>query len=872
MTVANEFRTDITADRTQFDATMEGMAQKAMTESQRMQSAMRDAFTQIGTAAGESFKKVNSQFDSLVEGVKKIRGALAAMGALLAGGSMFGKAITQTAELTGETRKLSTMLGITLEAASALRIALGDIGLETDDYTGMVAKMTMKLRENEDRFNELGIKTRDANGELLNTELITTNALGALKNFREGTDRNLASTELFGRGWDGVNKLMKLTPAVMEEARQKAVSLELQIGPAGAERARQYKLAMNEIKDVGEALANRIGQALMPVMTDLGNWLASMGPAAVTVMRGALGGLLTVVYAVQNGIVVMVRLVSAALYTVIEPLAAMAEAAALTLTGHFAEAGARLKQIPQNISARWKMEFDEILKSGDLTRERIAALFDPGAEQGATKPGGKGGRAYTPGAKAGAAEKDAPADKSRMGQWDADLAAQRDAYDKQKLEQGSFQQFTLAMERDYWKNILDTVAMTDDERAAVSKKYYTAERDLRKMAFDAEIAELKERLERYKQGSIERIRLAGESAAMIGEKFGLESREYKQALGEMSKMAEERGKQQQQLDALMLGRTREAKVSVIELERQALDDAEKLGIISNRNKLLRLKELNDIEYQIELQALTDTAALYEMDAVAYQQHLDKLAKLKGKYALDAQKLDGQVTAESKKTFDALFDPIGNGFQKLMDGMIQGTQTWSEAIRKTLLAVGAEYLSAGVKIAVAWVKTELLKTQATVAGVAVRGAAEKAGAAESVLVSAWTAIKTIAIKAWEAAASVYASIAAIPYVGPFLAPVMAVAAAGTVLAFVGKIASAEGGFDVPRGLSPITQLHPEEMTLPASIANPLRAAIEAGNLGVPNQAPESRIRGIPPDEWLMIHRGDLVDALRAAHRDFTFTKF
>jgi hypothetical protein len=42
--------------------------------------------------------------------------------------------------------------------------------------------------------------------------------------------------------------------------------------------------------------------------------------------------------------------------------------------------------------------------------------------------------------------------------------------------------------------------------------------------------------------------------------------------------------------------------------------------------------------------------------------------------------------------------------------------------------------------------------------------------------------------------------------------------------------AEGGFDVPSGLSPNTQLHPEEMVLPAKIANPLRQSLANGELG------------------------------------------
>ena len=142
----------------------------------------------------------------------------------------------------------------------------------------------------------------------------------------------------------------------------------------------------------------------------------------------------------------------------------------------------------------------------------------------------------------------------------------------------------------------------------------------------------------------------------------------------MSKMAEERGKQRQQLEEMALTRAMEAKVAVIELEPPGPRRRGKLGIVSTKNKLARLKELKELEFQIELQAphghgrdLRD--GRHRVPAVP-----DKLAKLKEKHAADVRKLDGQVALESKKSFDTWFDPIGNGFQKLMDGMIQGTQT------------------------------------------------------------------------------------------------------------------------------------------------------------------------------------------------------
>lgn len=78
-----------------------------------------------------------------------------------------------------------------------------------------------------------------------------------------------------------------------------------------------------------------------------------------------------------------------------------------------------------------------------------------------------------------------------------------------------------------------------------------------------------------------------------------------------------------------------------------------------------------------------------------------------------------------------------------------------------------------------------------------------------------------------AVSAGASAADIPGVGWM----MAIPVAASVLAgLVGLIASAEGGYNIPSGVNPLTQLHQQEMVLPANIANPLRSAIAGGTLG------------------------------------------
>jgi hypothetical protein len=78
----------------------------------------------------------------------------------------------------------------------------------------------------------------------------------------------------------------------------------------------------------------------------------------------------------------------------------------------------------------------------------------------------------------------------------------------------------------------------------------------------------------------------------------------------------------------------------------------------------------------------------------------------------------------------------------------------------------------------------------------------------------------------AAQGAYNAIVHIPYIGPFLAP----AAAATAYAGVMAFGSAEGGFDIPPGVNPLTQLHASEMVLPANLAQGVRNMTNQGGGG------------------------------------------
>ena len=87
-----------------------------------------------------------------------------------------------------------------------------------------------------------------------------------------------------------------------------------------------------------------------------------------------------------------------------------------------------------------------------------------------------------------------------------------------------------------------------------------------------------------------------------------------------------------------------------------------------------------------------------------------------------------------------------------------------------------------------------------------------------------------MNAYSAMAAAWQAMCAIPVVGPALGVAAGAAAFAGVSAIAKNIRSASGGYDIPAGTNPITQLHAEEMVLPAKYANAIRDMTNGGSGG------------------------------------------
>lgn len=721
-------------------------------------SGLAESMKQAQAAVKDSVSQMNTSLSSLGDAFMGVTKHLNALAAIIGSGAMFKAGVDESKKLTSEANQLARALGIGATEASTLNVALGDIYSSSEAFVGASQMLSRQLRTNEDSLNAMGLKTRDANGNLRSMKELMFDSLDVLRGYKEGTDRMLAAQTMFGRGGAEVMSMLKLNNDVLEQAKQKQQELGLIVGVENVEAAKQYKAAMNDVDDVMSAVRKAIGDAVMPVLTKLGEWFASIGPAAVTVIKGAIGGLTAAFWALKNGVVVVWETINAMVVTVAEPIRALGEAVGKALTGDFKGAAAAIDGIGKNVSEAWSKAMDEMLASSEETSSKIANLFKAPTVAGAKESKGKD--FVDP------KEKDDKKGKGvdQFSIWKAELEQKKEA-------EGAFFKDSIQEDEAYWQNKLQLVQGNGEKEKALRIK------------IQHEIFALE------KQAAMQGRQLADEEIARLQKKGDDE----------------------------------------ISMRRQVLDRDLALDRITNQEKLRSELELLQEEQRLQIEAIDSKLELYDQDKVAHAKLIAQKEALERGYAKEVHKINTEILVDQKNQVQQWLGPVNNAIEKSVTGMIQGTTTLRAAMKNIFQSILGEFVSMLTKMLTKWVSTEIAKTTTSTEGAAARKVVD-AGEAAVKATATTAAVASNEVLAQSsaglAATNAMASVAAIPFYGWAMAPEVGASTYAIAEGFA-VTAAASGGYDIPAGVNPVTQLHQEEMVLPANIANPLRENLAKG---------------------------------------------
>lgn len=823
-------------------------------------------------AAKNGSAQIQSSMQEFGSAFKGVMGQIFAFAAVLKGGEFLKDGIAETVKLTSETMSLSKMLGVSSTAASTLNVALKSIGSDADVYTSSLGKLTKQVRTNEDSVKAMGVATRDSNGQYLNGQQLMDNAISALLKYKEGTDRNLAAQTLFGKGAAEVTALLKLNSKVMEEATKKADELGLVIGPEQAEKTKQYKQALRDVDEVLHALENAVGQAVMPIFTELAHWFSSVGPTAVSIFRsvfGELGNLFQIVIDIanelwadlkevfdslvgiindavggdiskdfefwkslmivvqvaalglKNGIVIAFEVIRGAIMVAVEYLKAWAAVAIAAFHLDWDGVKSAWSDGTQAIEKVISDSQDRIVEKSRRTGEQIQDALMGGAGKSPDKaPDAPQGKSFTaPGEKDGKEVSDKF--KAQFAVIKAELEGQLNIQ-KQYLLQAQE-----AYDDAYKHNLLTTeefyAAKLSIEQQNLSSAIRIKEEELREtQALEAKAQKA------GKQSDVlalkaQELKITAELTVLTAQYGNAEVKNARETNDALEK------KKNMLLEIARLS-TQQSGTADVERERIALAEKRALNQINDQQEIEAAIALQNRLFEIDRQALREKALQFDNNKEMKEANNAAIEQLERQHQTKMMQMQSQATIAQNRDLVQATANIRSGFESSIAGMLNGTMTLQKGMQNVWNSILQGFSQFIAKKVAAWALGESAQTSATLAGNAVRTESDWLAAAQSVAANAWSAIKNIAMKAWEVAASVYSALASIPYVGPFIAPVAAVAATGVVLGFASHIASASGGYDIPAGVNPMTQLHQKEMVLPAKHADTIRALGENGGAG------------------------------------------
>jgi len=679
-----DFKTDITADPSQFEAGMKKATKAAV-----------DASDNINA----QFKKVGDTFSMVTK-------YFAGFTAVIAGGGALKKFISDANEWNSEAGKMSKLLGITTEKASVLNVALNHLGLGSDVFITASEKISKQVQSNAQAFDVLGVKTRDASGAYKPVTELMGEVNQKLIEIKNPIEQNIAGQQVYGRGWSEIRGILRLTSDEMANADKRARQLGLIVGPEGVAQSKQYSAQMRDLGLIGKSLEVQFGNALLPVFTRTGKFLGEEGPAMGKVFALVL-----------ESIIFGASAVWLALKDMGDGIGAIAAQAAALLSGDL-----------EGFRAIGRMR-DEEAKKNEQAYEKLKADFGKPLPAAATSgaPDLNKGPKYRFKEKGEAAESAA---SSRMGDWEAQLAEKKAALTRSGLLEDQYREMSKAEELGYWNDIKAWRGLSENEKLSVTRKSAEVEMSMIRETFEVRVATLQAEAAAYKNNTDERMRIELE----IQSKYAQGTKEYEASQKKIVEIQRQAADQERTIRESRVQAERDARLATITLEEQAAQQAEQLGAITQQQLLAHQLAFEERRNEIAFQALYQRLQDAELDPDRNPVELEKIHAQIEQLEHQHQQRMGQIKGAMHLDDMAPLVNVFKGAETAISGAIQGIINRTMSLRQALASIWkgisqtviTEISNMLAKKVVAWATERTLAT----ASIGAKAADAGAGAAAS----------------------------------------------------------------------------------------------------------------------------------------------
>ena len=234
----------------------------------------------------KQYKDTGSSMKDFSDKAKKVQEKTAAVSAVAAAGAAGMLAMAKSAASTAdELLTLSNTTGFSVEELQKMQYASDRIDVSMDTMTGSITKLTSNMAKGADIFDELGVAITDENGNMRDATDVWYDAIEALGQIENDTERDAKSMEIFGKSAMEMAGLVDDGGAALKALGEEAEATGNILSGEAVEDAVAFNDQIDELKarasqaflSAGAALADSLVPALEALVDIVGDVLSWFG-------------------------------------------------------------------------------------------------------------------------------------------------------------------------------------------------------------------------------------------------------------------------------------------------------------------------------------------------------------------------------------------------------------------------------------------------------------------------------------------------------------------------------------------------------------------------------------------------------------------
>ncbi|TVR41545.1 MAG: hypothetical protein EA392_01540 [Cryomorphaceae bacterium] len=220
-----------------------------------------------------------SKVEGLAKKLKMLAGA-AAIGAVVKGLVDMAKQVGKTADRLLD---LEQITGISTDRLQEYEHVARVAGVNSEAMANAVMGLTQRLARGAEMsaglrmgIEALNISVHDSSGNLRDLGIVTEEAIVALSEMQDITQRNVIGAQLFSGAWKDLAPILALGKDGIEAAKNEARELGLVMSKESLEAANAFRVEMETLNAQWSVMKNNIGLAVIPALSALIQYINSL--------------------------------------------------------------------------------------------------------------------------------------------------------------------------------------------------------------------------------------------------------------------------------------------------------------------------------------------------------------------------------------------------------------------------------------------------------------------------------------------------------------------------------------------------------------------------------------------------------------------